>query len=49
MPEMTDNYSVEGVGTGVGTVEGVGTGALPLQNHRFFENEIALGFQKPGF
>jgi len=32
MPEMTDNSSVGGVGTG----------ALPLQNPRFFENEIAL-------
>ena len=32
MPEINDNSSVEGVGTG----------ALPLQNPRFFENEIAL-------
>ena len=31
MLEMNDNSSV-----------GVGTGALPLQNPRFFENEIAL-------
>ena len=32
MPEMNDNSSVGGVGTG----------ALPLQYPRFFENEIAL-------